>query len=398
MIHAGQVVAAVALSAGLVACGGGAAARPVDEAPPTVVTAGVERYFKIVTATSNEPRRHLTTTDRTLLDEATATNKAEADVVIADGGSFRTALHLSLVARRGNELEQDPDLRAQFKADALQQIDAAVNQATSTGGQLDAVGIFDYVSRIPGPAVVSIATSGLQTFGPFDFNALTWDGVGADETIKAAQDRDLIPDLRGKTIYIGGPGDVAGPQARIPEVLRKRIRDFLLRICEAGQAERCVPDDEYAGSEGPLATVPVPTVPVPAPEPLPVPTAKATRCEGFDVPSDLWFLPNSSELLPGMSDQAQALGATVPKTCNVHLVGRTASVGSASTSRELSRSRAERIAAAMILGGFPTDQISVEGVGYDQPIVPDRDTSGRLIPEAAQRNRAVSLLITPKEG
>jgi outer membrane protein OmpA-like peptidoglycan-associated protein len=110
------------------------------------------------------------------------------------------------------------------------------------------------------------------------------------------------------------------------------------------------------------------------------------------------FLPNSVRLMPGSDDILRSIAERIRGYPNVEiiLIGRAASIGSADSARRLSETRVITVRDKLVGFGLNARSIKVEGVGYDDPLVPDRDQHGNLIPEAAQRNRSVEIIVTPR--
>jgi outer membrane protein OmpA-like peptidoglycan-associated protein len=148
-----------------------------------------------------------------------------------------------------------------------------------------------------------------------------------------------------------------------------------------------------AGSAAPVSTVPAPTTTIPADPVLALPTV-AEGPTTTELPADVLFEPNSATLLPAAITLLGGAAADLPTGARVDLVGRTATFGTAESSRAFSLERALACRDALVAAGVPVDRITVAGLGFDQPLVPDVDAAGRLIPDAAARNRTVSMIIT----
>jgi outer membrane protein OmpA-like peptidoglycan-associated protein len=141
-----------------------------------------------------------------------------------------------------------------------------------------------------------------------------------------------------------------------------------------------------------VSTVPAPLTDVPADPQLALPTAD--RPAVTELPADVLFEPNSAQLLPGATALLQRAAAELPPGAHVDLVGRTATFGTAESSRAFSLDRALACRDALVAAGVPAARITTEGLGFDRPLVPDLDAGGRLIPDAARRNRTVTMTIT----
>ena len=161
----------------------------------------------------------------------------------------------------------------------------------------------------------------------------------------------------------------------------------------AGRAADCRVDVEKAGSDVPVSTVAAPTTAVPDDPRLDLPVV-AERPTTTELPADVLFEPNSATLLPDARALLAGVAAELPAGARVDLVGRTATFGTAESSRAFSRERALACRDALVAAGVPDGRITVAGVGFDQPLVLDLDAAGRLVPAAAARNRTVSMTIT----
>lgn len=337
-----------------------------------------------MTAVANEPRPTLTALARQELSAAIESDRASLRIVLS--GAERPAIvdQGDLRLRRGTQIEHDPGRRADLARRELERVEGVLSKGASNSAQLDLLTLLDHVARTPGRVTAVVISSGLQTTGPLAVDRLDWDHVGADSVTDQARSLGLIPDLRGKRVVFAGLGEVARPQDTLSAPLRSRLVDMWLKLCRAGGGE-CVSDSDPAVGGPPLSTTPVPTVPVPRPPAIPV------EPRAVNLPSDILFGPDSAVLLPSAEPLLARLAAATPPGAQVSLVGHTASVGPAESARVLSGRRAEAVRDGLIRLGVPAAAITVAGVGYDQPLVADRDAAGALIPAAAQQNRTVTV-------
>ncbi|WP_026426005.1 OmpA family protein [Actinokineospora inagensis] len=371
------------MSTGAVALGGtgcGGATGSTGTATTLVIAA---------TAVSTEQRPTLTAAARQRLAAALATDNARLRIVIGGPDRPQVVEDSDLRLLRGTQIEHDSARRAQLTSEDTDRVGSVLAAADSRADQLDLVGLLDAVARTPGQVTAVVISSGLQTTGPLAIGALGWDRVGSPQVIDQAKQDGLVPDLRGKTVVLSGIGEVNRPQEPLPPPLRTRLTQLWLRYCQAGGGD-CTVDNEPVVGGAPTSTTPVPTVPVPQP---PAITAPAAAAGPVVLPSDILFGPDSAALLPEADPLLAQAAAALPPGSRVQLVGRTASIGPPDTARTLSLHRAEAVRDALVVHGFPASALSVVGLGYDQPLVADRDTAGNLIPAAAQRNRSVSVVV-----
>lgn len=367
----------------LPACGAAPAATP----EPSILWIGV-------TATSVEPRPRISTGIADRLRRAAEAGAGGVVVALADTRGPRQLSATDLALLRGREPENDPGRRAELAEAKIAEVAAAVSGAAGESGELDTLGLLEAVARLDGPLTAVLVSSGMQSSGPLAIGAVGWDRLGSASLLDEAQDRGLLPDLAGVTVVFSGLGDTAGGQDELPEPLRLRLVEHWLGLCERAGATVCVADDEPVPAEASTSVVPVVPVAVPVQDPLPftvtVPVVVA-------LPADITFRPDDAALLPGahsmLVEFARAAGEVT-----VDLVGHTASVPPAAGARALSLRRATAVRDALVAGGLDGDHITVAGVGYDEPLVADRDGAGALIPDAAQRNRVVVMTVTATGG
>lgn len=337
-----------------------------------------------MTAVANEPRPALTALARQELSAAIDSDRATLRVVLSGAERPVVVEQRDLRLRRGTQIEHDPGRRADLARRELEAVAGVLSNGASNSAHLDLLTLLDHIARTPGEVTAVVISSGLQTTGPLAVDRLDWDHVGADSVTDQARSLGLIPDLRGKRVVFAGLGEVARPQDTLSAPLRARLIDMWLKLCRAGGGD-CVSDSDPAVGGPPLSTTPVPTVPVPQPPAIPV------EPRAVNLPSDILFGPDSATLLAGAEPLLAQLAAAISPTARVSLVGHTASVGPAESARALSKRRAEAVRDGLVRLGVPAAAITVDGVGYDQPLVADRDAAGALIPAAAQQNRTVTV-------
>jgi len=343
-----------------------------------------QRLALLVDASANEVQPGLTRGVGDLIEQAIASDHAVLDVVV---GGEQTGGPIDLVPRRGSQVEHAEQRRGELTREIVATVRATVRDAASTSGRVDTLGQLTWLGRQSGEVTGILVGSGLQSVGPLAINALGWDAVGSDPVLEQAD----LPDLTGKTVVFSGIGDTAGNQPTLPESLRERLAEHWLRLCERAGGTCSVDDEPLTGA--PRSTVPAPIVPVPEDPPIIMPTRANPTPTVTELPSDLFFAPDSAELLPEARDLLGEVAGRLPAGAVLTLDGRTASVGPAEGARALSLSRAEACRAALTAAGVPASTITVRGLGFDAPLDPDLDAQGRLIPAAAQRNRSVTLTV-----
>lgn len=367
-------------------------------------TSGYDTRFVIgATATRNEPAARIEPGE---LDRMKAAVRKGTVGLTAFVGSVDTPLFTMDMSvyydRETKETDTDPGrVSAGFQKNA----DQAQKQFALAAGQepqLDVLGLLGAMSRTPGPAVLLIHTSGLQTTGLLDLRVQGSD-LNVDATVaRLRKYQDQLPDLEEKEVFFVGLGDVRRPQQKLTESMRKDLKSLWSQVCGLAHAARC--DTDFASATGgdPLSVVPVPTVPVPS---LPNAVVNGGRDDGRSAPkislslsNGFYFVPDTAEFRPeAATGIAEILTQLDPRKWTVKkivLVGHCATQGPRETALTLSEQRARRVADALVAGGIDRRVFEVSGVGFEQPIERDLDKYGRLIPEKAEKNRTVVLTAT----
>ncbi|MFI6301994.1 OmpA family protein [Amycolatopsis thailandensis] len=376
-----HLLIAAALVFSVVACGGGTGAA-------TTVRIGV-------TATSNEPAVKLTRTIVKRLEEAVDSGEVRLVIYHADGRQVSTVFDEDFTVRRPDQKrENDKKLRKEGFDSNSKRVEALLARLASNGGQLDPFEVLATMGRAPGPGLVVVHSSGLQTVGQLDLTKSSLD-FDIDRVIRSLPP-DSLPDLSGKDVVFSGLGQVAGPQRQLPEARRRALEKLWMGMCTNFHAKTCSIDGEQTTSTAPVATAAVPVVAfgdvttvVPSRE------GGAPPTEIVSVPSSVLFEPDTDVLVPGAKTVLREIATRFARETRATAVGHTATHGPRDTAIELSKARAERVVGELVALGVTRSAFTgVTGVGYDAPIEPDLDSANQLIPGAAERNRVVVLTLT----
>lgn len=359
-----------------------------------------------VTATANEPAPGLTPEAEKSLRRAMTAGETNLFVYQSKLNSASLMFEKDISVRRGGpegDLEHDEKLRAAGMANTLRGLNNELAGVTGDSGQLDLFGLLGDLGRVPGPAVLVLHSSGLQTTGELDLTRF-----GSDIDVTATIDAlpvDALPDLTGKQVLFTGLGQVAGPQEPLREPMRRAVEDLWLGVCRKFHAAECASDPSPVGTAGPASTVPVPVVPVPAADHRVVPDPSHGQGEPAEpggtpeeievqLPCAILFEPHTDVLADGAEDELRRLLPHFGPGTTATAIGHTATFGPRDSSIELSRRRSRKVVDILTgLGVSPAAFTTVDGVGFDEPIVPDLDGDGNLIPEAAEKNRTVVLTL-----
>jgi OOP family OmpA-OmpF porin len=393
----------------LVAAGcGNSDGSPPSKAPCQALSSS--RFVIGATATKNEPAAQIETGELDMIRSAVENGMADLTGYVGSTTSkplFYQDMSVYYDQKTG-ETDTDPArVREGFKKNS-DLAKAAFEKAVGTERQLDVLGLLGVLARTPGPAVLLVHSSGLQTTGLVDLRA-----QGSDLDVPATledlrQQRRELPSLACKKVVFVGLGDVRGPQTKLTEGMRKSVQDLWMGVCHLAGAAECHPEVLQATVGNPLASTAVPTVPVPRlgsvvdgadpPGPGPAPDTGHIR---LALPTGVYFKPETAEFLPGASagiaEVVRRFDLEHWDVEHILLVGHCATKGPAASARALSTLRAQKVADALVTAGVDPRRMKVTGVGYEQPIVRDLDSARRLMPEAAERNRTVVLTVTRKK-
>jgi len=108
--------------------------------------------------------------------------------------------------------------------------------------------------------------------------------------------------------------------------------------------------------------------------------------------SDILFAFGSTEVSPVATERLGLLGAEIPQGAAVSVIGHTDSVGDDAANLELSRQRAQAVAAA-ITAARPDLALDVQGRGETEPVAPN-SSGGEDNPEGREQNRRVEIRYT----
>jgi outer membrane protein OmpA-like peptidoglycan-associated protein len=244
----------------------------------------------------------------------------------------------------------------------------------------------------PSGGTVVLVDSGLQTAAPIDFaNDRLLEANPSDVADYLAKE-NLLPDLKGRTVYLVGLGNTAPPQQPLDNNQRAHVVDTWKAIAEKSGA--CVVTEQQANSEPSLAGLPeVPVVAAPA-EPSPNFCGTVELGESDNIS----FEPDSATFR-----SPEAAKDTLRKFADVmrdgrhraDLMGTTASEGPVAGRLELSARRANAVKDVLVGLGVPAADLSARGVGSDwDGRQPDIGPDGQLLPGPAGQNRKVVMTIT----
>ncbi|GAA3460653.1 OmpA family protein [Saccharothrix longispora] len=357
-----RLFAAVVLVAACAACG-------EDSGNPTTVRIGV-------TASANEPRVGLTTQVTDRLTAALARGQTRV-VVYREGEDAGTAYSDEVLSAA-----DDAEVR-----ERLFRLDGQLAQIGGTTGRLDPLSVLADMASAPGPALLVLHSSGLQTTDPLDLTRLGLD-LDVDAAVAAVPD-DALPALTGKDVVFSGLGQVAGPQPPLPPGAQEALVELWLGICREFDAASCTHDPGPAPAGGPIARGEVPVVDLGQVE---------NRDALVHVPSSLVFKAGGDELAPGAEDVLRQVAEKFDGRTTARVVVRTATSASAEQAADLTRRRAQRVVSALVdLGVSRSAFVEVVGAGFGSPLDVDLDAAGDLVPGAAARNRSVVVeLVAPR--
>jgi outer membrane protein OmpA-like peptidoglycan-associated protein len=346
---------------------------------PTTVRIGV-------TASANEPHVGLT---KSVVDRlSAAVDKGETRLVVYRAGDEvgGSMLDQDFSVRDGKDLETDPAQRKIVFDERLDRLTSELEQISAEKPRLDPLTLLSDMASVPGPAVLVLHSSGLQTVDPLDLTRL---GLDIDvASVVASVPDDALPDLAGKEVIFTGLGQTAGPQQALPPAWRQALADVWLGICRKFNASSCTYDPERVGG-APVSRTEAPTVTV---------GEVVEQGASVHVPNALLFEPNTDQLAPGAREVLEDVAARFTPRTTARVVARTATSASGQSAVDLTTRRGERLVAELTsLGVSRSAFTEVVGAGFNAPLEPDTDSLGDLIPTAAARNRVVVLELAASE-
>ena len=312
-------------------------------------------------------------------------------VVVADGAPYVLGRPGRLYADAEGEAE-----RSEQRQVNRRQVDDAVAAARAVTPETDLLAAMTLAGRSiadqPGLRTLVVVDSGLSTKGAVDFGRRGMLDADPGEVADTLADFGQLPDLKGFSVVFQGLGDTAEPQQALDAARRTQLVELWTAVVE--RAGAVVVDVEVS----PLAGTPV--------EGLPAVTPVAIDAGYSCTPTrltlsggGLGFRPGEAKLLnPSRVEEVlrpfadQMIGSTVI----AEVFGRYAAVGDDTEGRVLlTELRAQEVANVFLALGVPVDQLRVKGWGSDFPdYVPDRDSTGHLVPASAALNRTVIVEFT----
>ncbi|MFD1145853.1 OmpA family protein [Saccharothrix hoggarensis] len=342
-----------------------------------------------VTASSNEPRVALT---RTVVDRlSAAVDQGVTRVVVYRQGQASGAAHSDedFTVRDGNDIEDDDALRELGFEQNLNRLAGELTQLGGTTPELDPLSVLADMATSPGPEVLVLHSSGLQTTEPLDLTRL---GLDFDlASVVASVPDDAVPELTGKDVIFSGLGQVAGAQRPLPPGAQAALVDLWLGICAKFGAKSCTHDTEPVPGGASIGRAEVPTVDI----------GDVVQQDALvHIPSSLLFKAGSDQLVPGAREVLQGVAEKFDGRTTARVISRTASSASAEAAADLTQRRSQRVVAELVDLGVSRSAITeVVGAGFSSPLAVDLDAYGELIPDAAARNRSVVIeLASPRSS
>ncbi|MET8996651.1 OmpA family protein [Amycolatopsis sp. NPDC004169] len=282
-----------------------------------------------------------------------------------------------------------------------QQIEAAVQQVTTAVAgvvpkkpEADDLSALSQAAKLTGEGgTVVMMDSGLSTAGAVSFLNDGMFDADPGEVANFLAGKQLLPELKDKTVLLVGTGLTAEPQAALDDNLQKRVTALWKAIVDKAGAKCSTPVEVPSKREEVKADQPVSQVKLPAPVTFQPCGTTVLRDSG-----PVGFRPNEAKLRDEKAAQStlQALVSQLTGgSQKVNLVGNTATYGSPEDSVTLSKQRAETVKALLVQAGIAADRISTVGDGqtgkYHEP---DIGPGGTLDPAKAARNRSVVVELT----
>lgn len=323
---------------------------------------------------------------RDALEEA-ASGPGSLHVVVCDGDPFAAMSESPFGSTAQNErrkaIENDG-----IVSEALSEVArlAAVTPEVDTYAAVNLARRL--LSELEGTKRVLVLDTGLATTGVVK----AADGileVDPEAYAEALDSQGSLADLDGCDVVWLYLGDVAAPQAELPEAARENLRGVWEAVLGAsGAASVGFSDAVAGGGEAAEGLPPVSTADVPGLGPVEVPEAVVLD------DGTVSFLPDKAEFSDPEAARAGIETAAAWLLENpeglVTVTGHTASIpGFDEEGVALSEARAEAVASVLVELGVEPGRIVVVGVGDSQQVVDDLDENGVQIEERARQNRRV---------
>ncbi|WP_375387398.1 hypothetical protein [uncultured Amnibacterium sp.] len=336
-------------------------------------------------ATSNSAAPKLSTEASNLLDDAAMSNGSVTIVTPSGTPQITGPIPLSSAAN-------DVSICIDDHVKAVATVKQALAKSAATTKEVDYLGaIADAASTDSGSSMgVVVVGSGLQTAGMLDFAK---DGLlyRAPKSVAdtLAANHELPAELKGLTIYWSGLGDVAAPQAVLPESAKQNLEAIWSAVIAKAGGE-LKPLSEHL-TDAPRSGLPtVTTVPIGKPDIWKAP---------FSLNDDQLHFKGGSDRL---SDREAAEAVLRPVATSivkyrvhVTVTGATSAQGEATQVDDLglSKRRAQTVIALLEKLHVPSDLLAPPaGVGHEWcGFQKEVATDGRSADEIAAANRRVIL-------
>lgn len=275
----------------------------------------------------------------------------------------------------------------------------AISTAPAKTNGTNPLAAFAHASDLIGDttgALIITTSPGLSDTSPLDLTDPSLAAADPKEVLAHLNASKSIPHLNADILW-AGLGNNAGTQAPLPPAQKENYKNIWNTILTtAGAKTTYVP---------PASTLPAKNTnghtvrPVPPTTATPIHIAPAGGTTDFPNTSPLGFKPDSTELRDPAAaatlakDIATWLNADPHRTATI--TGTTASAGTEEGRRELSKNRADAIAALIGAAGVDRARITTNGAGNAFPGFEPDMADGTLDPVKAEHNRSVQITLTP---
>jgi outer membrane protein OmpA-like peptidoglycan-associated protein len=373
----GIVVSLVPL---LAACSNGFTPSAVDLTCPTAAGGPVTLA---VGARANNPAPALPPVIVDLMREA-AKQSHTISIVRVDG-SPSVAFQGTFASTAANDVAKNNELE-QF----IQTAQSEVTSLQPKSPEADVLAALGEAARItPEGGTVVLMDSGLQTTGQIRFQDPGTFGADPNDFVTYLRNRQLMPQLSGRSVVLVGLGNTADPQPALDPSLRTEVTTLWQTVAQAAGASCVQVLNTAAGRTSVQTSVPVSSVPLPVVPPF-QPCGETVLRDGDTV----GFLPDQAvfrDPAAARNTLQQLASLLVGGRQQIKLIGTTATWGPSEADRvDLSKRRAEAVKSVLVELGVEAGRITTVGAGTSWPgRVNDIAPDGSLIPTAAELNRSV---------
>lgn len=317
--------------------------------------------------------------------------ESKVAVFVVDGSNNGVELYNKPVEKTENEMDQSG-----VSSQVLSDVRGVLEDAKPIAPEANTLGAIGSAANAlrdaDGGKTLVVADSMLSTAGVLQFQSGLLDA--SPEDVVGSVNKEELPDLSGIDVQVYGLGEVRDPQGGLPESKRKKLESIWTALLGEAGAKSVTFHSQLGENTDVTGLPPVTVVQISQITPAAV---SPTSCNQVLTEALIQFVPDAADFAdPVFAKQTLSEVAASLKNCpgSITVTGTTSSWGTPEGRQQTSQDRAGRVRdeLAVALGVSPST-IVARGVGMEFPeYVDDRDSSGRLIPAEAAKNRTVRIV------